>query len=111
MKKIYILLPLFAIAQSLALIISRRISRDNTAKNYAFYRTANMQRPALAGALPAGPPFNSTSNALWVFGDVTSDDAVKRRTVGRHLDAYSSNNSIIHATTNTSLKSGGSIMK
>jgi hypothetical protein len=74
MKKIYILLPLFAIAISCSDYLQENLEGQYSTDT--FYRTAEHAEIALAGAYN-GISFNSTNNALWVFGDVTSDDAVK----------------------------------
>src|ERR1041385_4221209 len=74
MKRIYILLPLFLIAVSCNDFIQENL--EGTYSNETFYKTATHAEMALAGAYN-GISFNSTNNALWVYGDVASDDAVK----------------------------------
>ncbi|MEI9917644.1 MAG: RagB/SusD family nutrient uptake outer membrane protein [Bacteroidota bacterium] len=74
MKKIYILLPLFLIAISCNDFIQENL--EGTYSNDTFYQTASHAELALTGAY-SGISFNSTNNALWVYGDVASDDAVK----------------------------------
>src|SRR5690348_458017 len=74
MKRIYILLSLFLTAVSCSDFIQEDLA--GTYSNDTFYRTAAHAEIALAGCYN-GISFNSTNNALWVYGDVASDDAIK----------------------------------
>lgn len=74
MKKIYILIPFLSIAFSCSDFLEENL--EGTYSNDTFYRTASHAEIALTGVYSA-ISFNSTNNALWVYGDVVSDDAVK----------------------------------
>ena len=74
MKRTYILLPLFLTVVSCSDFISENL--EGTYSTDTFYKTAAHAEIALAGAYN-GISFNSANNALWVYGDVASDDAVK----------------------------------
>jgi hypothetical protein len=73
-KRIYILIPLFLVTISCNDFIQENL--EGTYSNDTFYKTAAHAELALTGVYN-GISFNSTNNALWVYGDVVSDDAVK----------------------------------
>ncbi len=74
MKKIYILLPFLFAAISCSDFLEENL--EGTYSTDTFYKTAAHAELALAGAYNT-ISFTSPNNALWVFGDVVSDDAVK----------------------------------
>lgn len=74
MKKIYIILPFLFIAASCSDFLDEKLEATYSTDN--FYKTAAHAELAITGVYNA-ISFNSTFNALWVFGDVVSDDAVK----------------------------------
>jgi hypothetical protein len=74
MKKIYILVPFLFAAISCSDFLEEGL--EGTYSTDTFYRTASHAELALTGVYNA-ISFNSTNNALWVYGDVVSDDAVK----------------------------------
>lgn len=74
MKKIYFLLPFLFIAISCSDFLQEDL--EGTYSTESFYRTPTHAEIALAGVYNT-ISFNSTNNALWVYGDVVSDDAVK----------------------------------
>lgn len=84
MKKIYILIPFLFTAISCSDFLQEDL--EGTYSNETFYRTASHAEFALTGVYNS-ISFRSTSNALWVFGDVVSDDAVKGGLAGDQADA------------------------
>lgn len=74
---------------------------QGTYSNATFYKTESHAMLALTGIYNVAS-FTSTSNALWVFGDVASDDAVRGGKPGDLIDIqyiddfnYSRNNGIL----------------
>jgi len=74
MKKIYLLIPFLFAVMSCNDFLDETL--EGTYSDATFYKTAAHAEIAITGVYNAAS-FNSTSNALWVFGDVVSDDAVK----------------------------------
>jgi hypothetical protein len=75
MKKIYApFILLFMICFSCSDFLQEDL--HGTYSSDTFYRTAAHAELAITGAYNA-ISFNSTNNALWAFGDVASDDAIK----------------------------------
>ena len=84
MKKIFLLFPFLFIAISCTEFLDEKPVGQYSSDT--FYKTAAHAELALTGTYNA-ISFNSTSNALWVFGDVASDDAVKGGQAGDQSDA------------------------
>jgi len=74
MKKIYLLIPFVFVAMSCHDFLNETL--EGTYSDATFYRTTAHAEIAITGVYNAAS-FNSTYNALWVFGDVVSDDAIK----------------------------------
>ncbi|MEJ0030514.1 MAG: RagB/SusD family nutrient uptake outer membrane protein [Bacteroidota bacterium] len=73
MKKIYII-PLFLITVSCSDFLEQNLVGQYSTDT--FYRTGPQAEIAITGVYNA-ISFTSSGNALWVFGDVVSDDAIK----------------------------------
>ncbi len=79
------------------------IPRQGTYSDASFYKTAIQAQLALTGVYNA-TTFVLTSNNLWVFGDVASDDALKGGASGDQSDiqfiddfTYARNNSALES--------------
>ncbi len=76
MRKLHILFLLFFLLITTSCSDFLEENLEGTYSTDTFYRTAAHAELALTGIYSA-ISFNSNNNALWVFGDVVSDDAVK----------------------------------
>ncbi|MBA4145766.1 MAG: RagB/SusD family nutrient uptake outer membrane protein [Cytophaga sp.] len=76
MKKIFILFATFTLVALSACNDFLDEKLEGTYSTGTFYKTAAHAELAITGIYNT-ISFNSTNNAIWVFGDVVSDDAVK----------------------------------